>query len=115
MTTFHAEGPLDRGADVARFAMLGRRPTARSAYPSGFEAVGEALASGHDPAEACAVAGRELAVDGISVAEALTDLRATWLRVRGTDPPYAALSALVVAPGPTPRWPTSTTCPARTR
>ncbi len=82
---------------MARFAMLGGRRTARSALPSGFEAVGEVLASGQDPAEACAVAGRELAVDGISVEESLAALRATWLQVRGTDPPYAAMSALVVA------------------
>ena len=82
---------------MARFAMLGRRPTAQSAFPSGFEAVGEALGSGQDPTEACTVAGRELAIDGISVEEALTALCTTWHQVRGTDPSYAALSALVVA------------------
>lgn len=82
---------------MARFALLGRGSTAHSSVPNGFEAVGEALGSGLDPDEACAVVGRELAIDGISVEEALADLRATWLRMQGTDPSYAALSALVVA------------------
>lgn len=82
---------------MARFAMLGRRSTAESTFPSGFEAVGEALGSGQDPAEACAVVGRALAVDGISVEEALADLRTTWHQVSGDDPSYAAVSALVVA------------------
>ena len=82
---------------MAKFAMLGRRSTALSTFPSGFEAVGEALDSGQDPTEACAVAGRELAIDGISMDEALTDLRATWLLVRESDPPYGAMAALSVA------------------
>lgn len=82
---------------MARFAMLGRRSTAESAFPSGFEAVAEALGAGLDPSAACAVVGRELAIDGISVEEALTDLRDTWRQVCGTDPLYAAMSALVGA------------------
>lgn len=82
---------------MARFAMLGRRPTAGPAFPSGFEAVAEALIAGRDPGDACAVVGRKLAIDGICVDEALTDLRDTWRRACGTDPSYAAVSALVVA------------------
>lgn len=82
---------------MARFATLGRRSTGAPAFPSGFEAVGEALLSGQDPAQACAVVGRELAKDGVQVEEALTDLRGTWHLARGTDPSYGAVSAFVVA------------------
>ena len=65
--------------------------------PHGFEAVGEALASGSGVTDACAAAGEELARDGGSMAEALESLRVTWTVVREADPSYAAVVALLTA------------------
>jgi hypothetical protein len=69
----------------------------RKGLPPRFEAVAEALASGSDSVEACHVVGRDLARDGASLEETLEGLRATWRAVRGGDPPYDAISALLVA------------------
>lgn len=69
----------------------------RSALPPRFEAVGEALASGWGTVDACAVVGRELALDGTSLDEALQGLAATWRLVRGTEPGWSAARALSVA------------------
>lgn len=91
------------------FALRARRPAAgpgtgevlstdvRMGLPRRFEAVAEALVSGSDPAESCAVVGRELALDGASLEETMAALRETWVAVRGTDPSYDATSALLVA------------------
>ncbi len=72
-------------------------PDERSGLPYRFEAVGEALASGSDGCDACAVAGQELARDGGSMQEALEGLRQTWQHLRGSDPSYEALTALLTA------------------
>jgi len=69
----------------------------RMGLPHGFEAVGEALASGSGVTDACAAAGEELARDGGSMAEALESLRVTWTVVREADPSYAAVVALLTA------------------
>lgn len=69
----------------------------RVALPPRFEAVGEALVSGWDTVESCVVAGRELALDGCSLDEALMGLAATWRLVRRREPSYTAARALSVA------------------
>lgn len=73
----------------------------RLALPPRFEAVGEALVPALDPAgsivDACAVVGRDLAQDGVSLAETLDGLRTTFRLVCGGDPGYAALQAISVA------------------
>lgn len=65
--------------------------------PIGFVAVGEALASEADPSDACAVAGRELALAGVSLDEALMGLESTFRSVHGTSPAFAATRALATA------------------
>ncbi len=62
--------------------------------PLRFEAVGEALASGMGSVDACAVAGRELALDGVPLDEALDGLLATSSLVRGTEPGFGDVRAL---------------------
>lgn len=71
----------------------------RARLPHRFEAVAEALASGRDSQAACHVVGRELALDGVPIEEALSGLRTTWSAVCGRDPEYEALTALLVAWG----------------
>jgi hypothetical protein len=66
----------------------------RSGLPPRFEAVGEALASGSGSAEACAVAGAELARLGAPLDEAFEALRLTYELVLGTAPAYADLRAV---------------------
>jgi GGDEF domain-containing protein len=65
--------------------------------PAGFEAIAEALTAGTCPTAACAVAGHELARDGVSLGEALAGLRAAWAGVRGAPPDHEATEALAVA------------------
>ena len=92
------------------FAVRGRRslvagpeasgtlsPGVRLGLPHRFEAVGEALASGSDPLDACAFAGEELARDGASLAESLESLRTTWRVVVDADPGFEVVSAVVNA------------------
>lgn len=69
----------------------------RMGLPHRFEAVAEVIASGSDPVGPCEVAGRELARDGASLEEALEGLRTTWQAVRGCDPAYGAVKALLGA------------------
>lgn len=69
----------------------------RSGLPHRFEALGEALISGSDVLDICAVAGQDLARDGASMQETLDGLRATWQLVAGTDPSYEGLAALITA------------------
>ena len=72
--------------------------TLLAALPPEFEAVGEALASGSGGlAEAYAVLGHRLAVDGVSLDEALTGLDTTFRTVRGTSPTFEHTRALSVA------------------
>lgn len=65
-----------------------------AALPSGFAAVGEALASGAGAVDACAVTGRELALEGVSLDEALHGLEAICRLVRGAVPDFADTRAL---------------------
>jgi hypothetical protein len=65
--------------------------------PQRFEAVGEALASGMGSVDACAVAGRELALDGVPLDEALDGLLATSSVVRGCEPGFGDVRALAEA------------------
>lgn len=84
------------GAQVSKRALMG--------LPPRFEAVGEALAQlpalsggarGNGSAlAACAVVGRELASDGVSLTEALDRLRLTYRQVSGRDPDFDAVEAL---------------------
>jgi GGDEF domain-containing protein len=94
------------------FAKRGRaasstRPEARAAeltqtllaaLPPEFEAVGEALASGSgELAEAYAVLGHRLALDGVSLDEALFGLDTTFRTVLDTPPSFDDTRALSVA------------------
>ena len=72
-------------------------PEVRMALPMRFEAVGEALASGHDVVGSCSVVGRDVARDGASLAESLADLRTTYQLVLGAAPGFEATEALSVA------------------
>jgi hypothetical protein len=69
----------------------------RRDLPAGFEAVGEALVSGSDPAPACAELGRALARDGASLGEALDALSATYTLCVSAEPSFTATEALSVA------------------
>lgn len=69
----------------------------RARLPRRFEAVGESLASGSGSLQAFEVTGRALAQDGASLHEALADLRATTVAVRGREPSYDEVHALSVA------------------
>jgi hypothetical protein len=69
----------------------------RRQLPGGFDAVAEALVAGASPVAACAVAGRALAWDGVSLGEALTGLRATHAAVGVAVPELDAVEALSVA------------------
>lgn len=69
----------------------------RMGLPSRFEVVGEALASGAGSVDACAVVGRELAMDGASLEEVLEGLRVTYQTVLGTTPDYPDVVAISVA------------------
>src|SRR4051795_11553225 len=69
----------------------------RRSLPGGFDAVAEALASGRSPVAACAVAGRALAWDGVSLGEALSGLRDTCAAVGGAAPDVAAVESLAEA------------------
>lgn len=67
-----------------------------TALPTGFEAVGEALVSGAGTVDACAVTGRELALEGVSLDEALHGLEATSRLVCGAHPDFDDTRALAV-------------------
>jgi hypothetical protein len=90
-----APGPFARRP----VAGSGTRTTAPHDRPAGlprrFEAVAEALLGGSDATDACAVVGRDLALDGSSLEETMAGLRQAWHAVRGHDPTYEALSALL--------------------
>lgn len=105
------EHDRNRGGYAVRiFAGGGRRITAadpevsgpgspgvRSGLPHRFEAVGEALISGSDVLDMCAVAGQDLARDGASMQETLEALRVTWQQVTAADPSFEVVSALITA------------------
>nr|WP_221634619.1 hypothetical protein [Nocardioides luti] len=69
----------------------------RRALPARFEAVGEALASGSASAAACAVAGHDLAHDGVSLEEALDGLRTTARTVLRAEPAFGDVRSLATA------------------
>jgi GGDEF domain-containing protein len=69
----------------------------RPVVPPGYEAVAEALESGVSPVAACAVAGRALAWDGVSLGEALAGLRAACAAVGAAAPGVDAVETLSVA------------------
>ncbi len=77
----------------------GRRLTEdeRRDVPPVYEAVAEALVAGRSPVAACAVVGRDLASDGVSLGEALSGLGATHAAVGAGVPDFAAAEALAVA------------------
>lgn len=65
--------------------------------PRGFEAIAEAVVADEGAVDACEALGRELALDGASADEALQGLRDTWQLLRGSDPPFDAVAAVVKA------------------
>lgn len=70
----------------------------RAALPPRFEAVAEALAERSSyVAEACWVAGHDLAESGVSLGESLEDLRVTTLAMEDRDPAFGEVHALSVA------------------
>ena len=105
------EQDSNRGGQAVKiFAVRGRRITAagpevsgpgsasvRSGLPHRFEALGEALISGSDVLDVCAVAGQDLARDGASMQEALDGLRSTWQQLTAADPSFEVVSALLTA------------------
>lgn len=68
----------------------------RAALPPRFEAVGEALATGAGSVDACTVAGRQLAADGLSLPEALDALHAAAATVLGAVPGFEETRALAL-------------------
>lgn len=84
------------------FTARGRPPAPQGAPPRAvvpvrFESVAEALRTTACPLEACEAVGRDLALDGLSVTEALVGLRIAWQSVRSCDPTYEAVVALTRA------------------
>ena len=69
----------------------------RRDIPRHFEAVAEALAARRSPASACAVVGRTVADDGVSLGEALAALSATYATLGLGEPAYPAVEALSLA------------------
>lgn len=70
----------------------------RAALPPRFEAVAEALAERSNyVAEACWVAGHDLAESGVSLGESLEDLRMTTQAMEERDPAFVEVHALSVA------------------
>ena len=95
MKIFAARGRRSSAADPGVSGV--QPPGERSGLPHRFEAVGEALTSGSDVIDVCAVAGQDLARDGASMEETLGGLRTTWVTLTGTDPPYDVVTALLTA------------------
>lgn len=85
---------FDPGARAALSDTHDLGTTVVMGLPAGFVAVGEALASGSGSADACAVVGRDLALDGASLHEGLEALRTTYRIVRGFDPAFDDVLAL---------------------
>ena len=77
----------------------GRRSRAagRHPVPPAYDAVAEALVAGTSPVAPCAVVGRELASDGVSLGETLSALAATYAAVGAGEPDFAAVEALSVS------------------
>ena len=69
----------------------------RSDLPRHFEAIAEALVAQRCPVAACAVAGGNLAADGVPLGEALAALGTTYATLGLGDPTFAATEALSLA------------------
>jgi hypothetical protein len=68
----------------------------RSALPTSYEAVGEALSAGRSATDACEVVGRLLGSQGVSLEETLADLRSTYELVLGTEPAFTDACAVAL-------------------
>ncbi len=68
----------------------------RSALPTPYEAVGEALWGGRSATDACEVVGRQLGSHGVSLEETLADLRTTYEVIRGTEPAFTDVCAVAL-------------------
>src|SRR5689334_692629 len=68
----------------------------RSALPTSYEAVGEALSGARSATDACEVVGRLLGSQGISLEETLADLRTTYELVVGTEPAFTDACAVAL-------------------
>ena len=68
----------------------------RSALPTSFEAVGEALSAGRTATDACEVVGRLLGSQGVSLEETLADLRTTYAVVLATEPAFTDACAVAL-------------------
>jgi hypothetical protein len=68
----------------------------RSALPTSFEAVGEALSGATSATDACEVVGRLLGSQGVSLEETLADLRTTYELVLGTEPAFTDACAVAL-------------------
>ena len=88
-----------RSADAAISPATPTNTPGNMGFPVGFEDVGEALVVEECPLGSCEATGRVMAADGAAVDEALSGLRATWRLVRGQDPDFEAIAALVRAWG----------------
>lgn len=89
--------PRAKVAPPARSGARAELPEAvLASLPDRFAAVGEALASGTGADVACAVTGRELALDGVSLDEAMEALQETFRLVRGAPPGFADARALAL-------------------
>ena len=69
----------------------------RHEVPQGYDAVAEALVAGRSPVAACAVVGRDLASDGVSLGETLSGLGTTYRVLGAGVPDFAATESLAVA------------------
>jgi hypothetical protein len=68
----------------------------RSALPTSYEAVGEALSGARSATDACEVVGRLLGSQGVSLEETLADLRTTYELVLGTEPAFTDACAVAL-------------------
>lgn len=96
-------GPFDSSAQSVPPAHsgggAGLTAEQRAALPPGFEAAGEALASGMGSVDTCAAVGREAALDGLPLSEVLDAFEATSRLVRGRPPSFDEARALCAAWG----------------
>ena len=83
-------------APPARPRTRGALPESLPALPAGFDAVGEARASGTGSVDECATTGGELGREGVSLGEALEALQDTTWAVLGSPPGFAETRALAV-------------------
>lgn len=90
LSVFSRRRPTTTEPDLSTAARCG-------GLPRHFEAVGEALLAQRSPVPACAVAGGNLAADGVSLGEALSSLATTYATLGLGEPTFAATEALSLA------------------